>query len=231
MKVIVILCMILLISACALQENTQTIENKGVWKTLTPMQTERTEVEVVLANEQLYVIGGFEKEEGETSKVEIFSPKTGWSFGPSLPQPIHHTAAVVIANTIYVMGGYTDGWTPVNSLYSLNIDTNEWEEKAPMLTARGALEAGVINGKIYVVGGKADKILGTLERYDPATDWKVSSLLENFGKTALIVLSGYGVGADTAARILRNMVNDEVLYKQIYEAERQYVMTRGFWDS
>ena len=61
--------------------------------------------------------------------------------------------------------------------------------------------------------------------------WKVSSLLENFGKTALIVLSGYGVGADTAARILRNMVNDQVLYKQIYEAERQYVMTRGFWDS
>jgi len=61
--------------------------------------------------------------------------------------------------------------------------------------------------------------------------WKVSSLIENFGKTAIIVLSGYGVGADTAARILRNMVNEELLYKQIYEAERQYVMTRGFWDS
>jgi len=61
--------------------------------------------------------------------------------------------------------------------------------------------------------------------------WKVSSLIENFGKTALIVLSGYGIGADTAARILRNMVDDENLYKQIYQAERQYVMTRGFWDS
>ena len=61
--------------------------------------------------------------------------------------------------------------------------------------------------------------------------WKVSSLLENFGKTALIVLSGYGIGADTAARVLRNMVDDETLYKQIYEAERQYIMTRGFWDS
>ena len=33
--------------------------------------------------------------------------------------------------------------------------------------------------------------------------WKVSSLLEGFDKTALIVLSGYGIGADTAARILR----------------------------
>lgn len=60
--------------------------------------------------------------------------------------------------------------------------------------------------------------------------WKGSSLLENFGNTALVVLSGYGVGADTAARILRNMVGEEELYRQIYEAERQYVMTRGFWD-
>ena len=37
--------------------------------------------------------------------------------------------------------------------------------------------------------------------------------------------------ADTAARILRNMVDEEYLFKQIYEAERQYVVTRGFWDS
>ena len=98
------------------------------------------------------------------------------------------------------------------------------------------------------------------EEHKFARCWKVSSLIENFGRTALIVLSGYGVGADTAARILKNMIPDdqgwqketrmrrtagdtltsgnrmesttnESLYKQIYEAERQYVMTRGFWDS
>jgi ATP-dependent Lhr-like helicase len=61
--------------------------------------------------------------------------------------------------------------------------------------------------------------------------WKVSSLVENFGKLAITVMSGYGVGADTAARILRNMVDEEHLFKQIYEAERQYIVTRGFWDS
>ena len=61
--------------------------------------------------------------------------------------------------------------------------------------------------------------------------WKVASLIENFGKLAVVVLSGYGVGADTAARILRNMVDEEIIFKQIYEAERQYVVTRGFWDS
>jgi ATP-dependent Lhr-like helicase len=60
--------------------------------------------------------------------------------------------------------------------------------------------------------------------------WKVASLIETFGKNAIIVLSGYGVGADTGARILRNMIDEDLMYKQIYEAERQYVMTRGFWD-
>ena len=53
----------------------------------------------------------------------------------------------------------------------------------------------------------------------------------NLPSFAVIVLSGYGIGADTGARILRNMIDEDLMYKQIYEAERQYVMTRGFWDS
>lgn len=76
----------------------------------------------------------------------------------------------------------------------------------------------------------AGKKITTEENHKFSRAWKVSSLLANFGKTALVVMSGYGVGADTAARILRNMVGEEELYKQIYEAERQYVVTRGFWD-
>ena len=75
------------------------------------------------------------------------------------------------------------------------------------------------------------KKISTEENHKFERAWKVSSLIENFGKKAILALSGFGVGADTAARILRNMVDDELLYKQIYEAERQYVMTRGFWDS
>ena len=75
------------------------------------------------------------------------------------------------------------------------------------------------------------KKITTDEKHKLDRAWKVSSLIENFGNTALVVLSGFGVGADTAARILRNMVGEDLLYKQIYEAERLYVMTRGFWDS
>ena len=75
------------------------------------------------------------------------------------------------------------------------------------------------------------KKLSAEEKHKFVRAWKVASLVENFGKTAITVIFGYGVGADTAARILRNMVDEEHLFKQIYEAERQYVVTRGFWDS
>jgi ATP-dependent Lhr-like helicase len=79
--------------------------------------------------------------------------------------------------------------------------------------------------KIRLAGGK----LSAEDNHKFERAWKVASLVNNFGKKAIIVLSGHGVGADTAARILRNYVDDEQVYRSIYEAERQYVITRGFW--
>ena len=65
-------------------------------------------------------------------------------------------------------------------------------------------------------------------RFDRA--WKIASLINNFGIRAITVLSGHGIGADTAARVLRNSFDETTLYRSIYEAEKQYVLTRGFWN-
>jgi ATP-dependent Lhr-like helicase len=75
----------------------------------------------------------------------------------------------------------------------------------------------------------AGEQLSADENHKFSRAWKVASLINNFGRRALIVLAGYGIGADAAARILRNYDEDSELYRAIYEAERQYVMTRGFW--
>lgn len=75
----------------------------------------------------------------------------------------------------------------------------------------------------------AGEQLSADENHKFSRAWKVASLINNFGRRALIVLAGYGIGADTAARILRNYDEESELYRAIYEAERQYVMTRGFW--
>lgn len=84
-------------------------------------------------------------------------------------------------------------------------------------------------GKI-IQNKAAGKKISSEENHRFSRAWKTASLLANFGKTALIVLSGYGVGVDTASRILKNMIDEDTLYRQIYEAERLYVTTRGFWD-
>jgi ATP-dependent Lhr-like helicase len=59
--------------------------------------------------------------------------------------------------------------------------------------------------------------------------WKTSSLIQNFGKRAIVILSGYGVGVDTAARIIRRTADEDLFYRNIYLAEKNYVATRGFW--
>ncbi len=60
--------------------------------------------------------------------------------------------------------------------------------------------------------------------------WKTSSLLQNFGRRAIVTISGFGIGADTAARILRRYSGEEEFYKDIYKAEKTFVANRIFWD-
>lgn len=60
--------------------------------------------------------------------------------------------------------------------------------------------------------------------------WKTSSLIQNFGVKAIFALSGFGIGPDTAARVLRKSLTNEEFPKNIYIAEKTYVTTRGFWD-
>jgi ATP-dependent Lhr-like helicase len=59
--------------------------------------------------------------------------------------------------------------------------------------------------------------------------WKTSSLIQNFGRRAILILSGFGVGVDTAARIIRRTGDEEQTLKNIYVAEKNYLATRGFW--
>ena len=59
--------------------------------------------------------------------------------------------------------------------------------------------------------------------------WKTSSLVQNFGPRAVMALSGFGVGPDTAARVLRKSLDEDEFLKNVYLAEKNYVTTRGFW--
>ena len=59
---------------------------------------------------------------------------------------------------------------------------------------------------------------------------KSASLIATYGRKALLVMAGYGIGTDTAARILAKQKNGYELLKEILKAEITYSRTRRFWD-
>jgi len=61
--------------------------------------------------------------------------------------------------------------------------------------------------------------------------WKLSSLIQTFGKLAVTILSGYGIGPEVGGRILKKYVGDiDYLIKDVYFEEKKFVRTRRFWD-
>ncbi len=77
---------------------------------------------------------------------------------------------------------------------------------------------------------KKQKLTGEEEK-KWLTAWKNAGLVQTYGKEAVIVLSGRGIGPTTAARILRKPhKTEEAFYMDIVRAEREYARTRMFWD-
>jgi len=56
------------------------------------------------------------------------------------------------------------------------------------------------------------------------------NLFLSYGRDALMVQAGRGVGPSSASRILRKSVNEAELLHRVYESEKLYARTRPFWD-
>ena len=94
-----------------------------------------------------------------------------WSTKTSMPVSIYAPGVASIGTTIYVIGGYST--TYLNTVYAYDTVGNSWSTLAPMFTARDYLGVGVVNGKIYAIGGlNSSSYLNNVEAYDPvANSW------------------------------------------------------------
>ena len=68
---------------------------------------------------------------------------------------------------LYMVGGFA--LSALATFYRYDSMANVWEAMAPMSTARYALAAAAVDGKLYVMGGDdGQNGLSSVERYDPA---------------------------------------------------------------
>jgi len=153
------------------------------WTTKEPMPTGRLGPGVAVVNGKIYAIGGSGMG-GYLNTNEEYDPATDtWATKKPMPTPRSGFGIAVYENKIYVIGGGPGGdWTVgfeevtrMNEVYDPLTDT--WETKAPMPTAREFIDANVVDGKIYVIGGSKfvnlndpSYVPNVNEVYDPETD-------------------------------------------------------------
>ncbi len=75
-------------------------------------------------------------------------------------------------NTLYAIGGSSNGNIYMNPLNSVEISTNgtSWTTSSPLPTARAGLGVAVYNNQIYAIGGTNGSTLSTVDIWD-ATRW------------------------------------------------------------
>ncbi|TYL80845.1 Kelch repeat-containing protein [Bradyrhizobium cytisi] len=169
------------------------------WRMAAPLPAPVGEIMGAVIGNEWYVLAGLDTATHRPlGLVYVFDAKTGgWTQKTSMPQPAHHVMTAALNGNIYVFGGFMNppagreetneaGWQPVDSSWIYDPLSDRWKSLAPMPTPRGAGWAVALNGKIYVIGGvQADvrgnataplspgspqRVLGTVEEYDPGTD-------------------------------------------------------------
>jgi N-acetylneuraminic acid mutarotase len=140
----------------------------GSWTTMEPMPSP-VGGRAAVVNGKIYIIS--------KSVTFEYDPETDtWTNKTSMPTPRNGFAVAACQDKIYVIGGVVGGavdyvQTGVNEAY--DPATDSWENKTSMPTKRSQLNANVVNGKIYLIGGRTGQAYSTValnQVYDPETD-------------------------------------------------------------
>lgn len=139
-----------------------------------------------LGDRYLYVAGGFDSSEtgstGESlASVDVYDVVTdAWASGPTLLAPRGDLALAALGETLHAIGGYDHEYNERadHQVLDLAAEIPVWKAGVPMPTAKGDLQAAVIDNNIYVPGGwnVPDHFLSELAVYDPTTDqWELKT--------------------------------------------------------
>jgi N-acetylneuraminic acid mutarotase len=142
------------------------------WTALAPAGLARTEVAAARIGRSIYVVGGFERESGETSAaVERYDiGRDRWTRVRSMPIALNHATAATFKGDLYVHGGYTSATglsAPTGALLRYDPERNRWRRLPASPTPRAAHALAVLGKRLYAAGGAGDNgSLRSLEIYE-----------------------------------------------------------------
>ena len=175
------------------------------WTKKTSMPRPAHHAALAVAKGKIYVMGGFVQPKDTAIPVggawepidnawEYDPAADSWKSLPPLPGKRGSAVAAEVGGKIYVIGGATTTEGSKDPFFSFfgpsrvlgtnevyDPATNKWESRRPMSVPRNHAFGGVVNGKIYVIGGRTGHgfILSAtntdvVEEYNPVNDsWSV----------------------------------------------------------
>lgn len=167
------------------------------WSKKKPMALPAHHVAFTEMNGKIYVMGGFVATKSGPPGWDPIN--NAWEYDPGndswkalapLPMKLGAAVAAAVNGRIYAIGGAANhpGFPDrplerplphrsLGTVYEYDPAANAWRERTPMPTARNHAAIGVVNGKIYVIGGRIGSVFMSMasntdivEEYDPATD-------------------------------------------------------------
>jgi RNA polymerase sigma factor (sigma-70 family) len=143
------------------------------WTQKAKMPTDRTCLSISAVNAKIYAIGGWGNQ--DISAVEEYDPATDkWTKKADMPTARHWLSTSVVNGKIYALGGLvSDQWGEhhLSTVEEYNPVSNGWTKRTDMPRRIHTLCSGVVNDKIYVIGGVDNGVLlSTVYEYDPTKD-------------------------------------------------------------
>ncbi|MCK4739315.1 MAG: hypothetical protein KAT46_05145, partial [Deltaproteobacteria bacterium] len=136
----------------------------NTWSTKSSMLTARDYLVAVTVDNKIYAIGGWDGSSGLSVNEEYDTVGNSWATKSSMPASRYSfAAAAAVGTNVYVMGGI--GGTTKNEEYDTATDL--WTTKASLSAQLGSSGIGVVDDKIYLIGGGWSGVTATTEEYDP----------------------------------------------------------------
>lgn len=142
------------------------------WRAAAALPIPLHHMALAAAGGKVYLSGGF----GDLAFRQV--SQAAWAYDPQsdtwqpvadLPDGRAAHSMAEVGGKLYVVGGVPDA----TALWSYDPASNTWETGlAPMPTPREHLASAVVDGKLFVIGGRWDGVgnLAALEVYDPVAD-------------------------------------------------------------
>ena len=157
----------------------------GRWTSKASMLVGVTHVDVLVVDNEAWLIGGFVGNHGgpSTDVVQIYNPASNsWRYGPTLPQKHASGGVGLIGRKVHVYAGLMPDRStnkPAHWVYDLDRPWNGWDTTAaaPHPFSKRPYGYASMRGRLYSVGGQTGhdgpnptQDYDTVEVYDPISD-------------------------------------------------------------